>query len=109
MKLNMLLAATALLATATEASGAASPAGGPPGLDKRACWDGAAVGCGQGGYCWKKCNSSGGWCWTAAYANGQGPWITCQADSDCNAAMACGAAAPGKSCDACGCDCRDKD
>ncbi|KAK8029311.1 hypothetical protein PG991_006367 [Apiospora marii] len=99
-------AAAALLATA--ASSPASDGLQEGLLDKRACWNGAAVGCGKGGYCWKKCNGSGGWCWTAAHANGQGPWITCKADADCNAAMACGAAVPGKSCGACGCDCRDK-
>ncbi|KAK8127281.1 IDI-2 precursor [Apiospora sp. TS-2023a] len=110
MQLNLLFAATALLATVSEASGLSSPSNELQGglLDKRACWNGAAVGCGKGGYCWKTCNSSGGWCWTASYSNGQGPWITCKADSDCNAAMACGAAVPGKSCDTCGCDCRDK-
>ncbi|KAK8106593.1 hypothetical protein PG999_009952 [Apiospora kogelbergensis] len=84
-----------------------SPPTGRAELEKRACWYGAAVGCTKG-YCWKKCDGQGSWCWTAGLASGQGPWITCNADRDCNAAMACGAAVAGQACANCGCDCRDK-
>ncbi|KAM3500412.1 hypothetical protein MY11210_009521, partial [Beauveria gryllotalpidicola] len=54
-------------------------------LEKRACWQGKAVGCSKSGWCYKRCdkNWSGPWCWTTV----NGPlssWKSCKRDKDCS-------------------------